>query len=77
MNGTQAISNTGVVTVVIEPRLIDIASRTAGRPSSPIVYTIGTNERDASKVEVVQIPHRLCKHLTLGLGHVKWTNLLS
>jgi hypothetical protein len=47
---TQAISTTGVVTAVIEPRLIDTASETVGCLSSPIVYSI-ENPTDTMQVE--------------------------
>jgi hypothetical protein len=43
-----SLSTTGVVTEVIEPRLVDTASETAemglGRRSSPIVNAIGGNK---------------------------------
>lgn len=47
---TQAIFTTGVVTAVIELRLIDTASETVGCLSSPIVYTI-ENPTDTMQVE--------------------------
>ena len=47
---TQAITTTGVVTAVIEPRLVDTASETIGCLSSPIVYAI-ENPTDTMQVE--------------------------
>jgi hypothetical protein len=47
---TQTISTTGVVTAVIEPRLIDTAPETVGCLSSPIVYAI-ENPTDTMQVE--------------------------
>ena len=46
----QAISTTGVVTTVIEPRRADTASESVGCSSSPIVYTI-ENPTDTMQVE--------------------------
>jgi len=50
MYDSHAISTTGVVTAVIEPRLIDTASESVGWLSSSIVYTI-ENPTNTMQVE--------------------------